>query len=123
MCPAALADLISFGLGSEIKFYLTTRKYGADDLTIAQNLMAWMHAHGRGAYVDAYLGMLEKVAEHRGLENGKGRHAYIGYQCTEKGELVVKSYISSKLYYRARYAVVGNGHAGKPHEPAISSPR
>jgi len=97
----------------EVKFYLTTRKYGADDLTIARNLMAWMHAHGRGAYADAYLGMLEKLAEHRGLENGKAMHAYISYQCTEKGEPGVDSYISPDLYHIARYAVVGNGHAGE----------
>lgn len=69
----------------EVKFYLTTRKYGADGLTIARNLMAWLHAHGRGAYADAYLGILEKLAEHRGLKNGKGLQAYISYQCTEKG--------------------------------------
>lgn len=97
----------------EVKFYLTTRKYGSDDLTIARNLVAWMHAHGRGAYADAYLGMLERLSEHRGLENGKGMHAYISYQCTEKGEPDIKSYISPELYHRARYAVVGNGHAGK----------
>ena len=90
----------------EVKFYLTTRKYGADDLTIARNLMAWLHAHGRGAYADAYLSMLEKLAEHRGLENGKGLHAYISYQCTEKGEPDVKSYISPELYHRARYTAV-----------------
>lgn len=76
--------------------------------------MAWMHAHGRGAYADAYLGMLEKLAERRGLENGKGMHAYISYQCTEMGEPDIKSYISPELYHRARYAVVENGRGGKP---------
>lgn len=90
----------------KVKFYLTTRKYGADDLTIARNLVAWLHGHGRGAYADAYLGMLEKLAEHRGLENEKGLHAYISYQCTEKGEPDIKSYISPELYHRARYAAV-----------------
>lgn len=59
--------------------------------------MAWLEAHGRGAYADAYLGILEKLVKHRGLENGKGLHAYISYQCTEKGETDVKSYTSPKL--------------------------
>ena len=90
----------------EVKFYLTTRKYGSEDLTIARNLMAWLRAHSRGAYADAYLGMLEKLAGHKGLENGKGMHAYSSYQCTEKGEPDVKSYISPELYHKARYAAV-----------------
>ncbi|RYO86223.1 hypothetical protein DL766_008931 [Monosporascus sp. MC13-8B] len=90
----------------DVKFYLTTRKYGADDTTIVRNLVAWIYAHGCGAYCDAYLGMLEKLAKHRGLKNGKGMHAYINYQCTEKGEPDVKSYISPELYHRARYAAV-----------------
>ena len=106
----------------EVKFYLNTRKYRADDLTIAQNLVAWLHAHGRGAYADACLGMLEKLAEHRGLENGKGLHAYISYQCTEKGEPDIKSYISPELYHRARYAAVWIGYAGETHHRATSNP-
>ncbi|KAA8646569.1 uncharacterized protein ATNIH1004_008002 [Aspergillus tanneri] len=63
----------------EVKYYLTTRKYGADDLTIARNLMARMHAHSRGTHYDAYLAMLGRLAKHRDLENGKGMHAYISY--------------------------------------------
>lgn len=47
-----------------------------------------------------------------GLENGKGMHAYICYQCTDKGVPDVKSYFSSELYHRARYAAVLDGHAG-----------
>ncbi|RYP41978.1 hypothetical protein DL767_000609 [Monosporascus sp. MG133] len=74
----------------------------ADDLTIARYLVAWMHAQGRGAYYDAYLGVLEKLPEHRGPENEKGMHAYISYQCTQKGEPDAKSYIFSELYHRAR---------------------
>ena len=68
--------------------------------------MAWLHAQSRGAYADAYLGILEKLTEHRELENGKDLHAYISYPCTEKGEPDVKSYISLELYHRARYAAV-----------------
>ena len=53
----------------EVKFDLITRKYGAENLTIARNLVVWLRAHGRGAYADAYLGMLDKPAEHRDFEN------------------------------------------------------
>lgn len=87
----------------EVKFHMTTRKYGTDDLTIARNLVEWMKAHGRGAWTDAYMGMMEKLAVHRGLENGKGMHVYISYQCTETGEPDVKSYISPELYHKGRY--------------------
>lgn len=87
----------------EVKFYLTTRKYGADDLTIARNLMSWMQAHGRGEHCASYIWMLERLAAHRGLENGKGMHAYISYQCSKKGEPDIKSYISPELYHKARY--------------------
>ncbi|KAI9677128.1 MAG: hypothetical protein M1822_008237 [Bathelium mastoideum] len=89
----------------DVKFYLTTRKYGADDLTIARNLTEWMSAHQRGNYAGAYMGMLERLAAHRGLENGKGMHAYISYQCSTDGEEPdIKSYISPELYHKARYA-------------------
>lgn len=47
----------------QVKFFLTTPKYGADDLTIARNLMAWMDEQGRGTYCDAYIGMLKRLAE------------------------------------------------------------
>ncbi|KAL9095873.1 MAG: hypothetical protein Q9165_001870 [Trypethelium subeluteriae] len=87
----------------DVKFYLPTRKWGADDLTIARNLTAWMRAHGRGAYADQYMGMLEKLAVHRGLENGKGLHAYISYQCVARGEPDIKSYIAPELFHKARY--------------------
>ncbi|EER38497.1 dimethylallyl tryptophan synthase GliD1 [Histoplasma capsulatum H143] len=87
----------------QVKFYLTTRKYGADDLTIARNLMAWMDEQGRGTNCDAYIGMLKRLAEHRGLENGKGMHGYISYQCSQKGEPDIKSYISPELYCKAGY--------------------
>ncbi|KAK1454240.1 aromatic prenyltransferase [Colletotrichum cuscutae] len=87
----------------DVKFYLPTRKYGPDDLTIARNLVAWLRERGRGAYCNEYLAMLEKLAVHRGLENGKGMHAYISYQCTDKGEPDIKSYISPELYHKARY--------------------
>ncbi|KAK1957516.1 aromatic prenyltransferase [Colletotrichum sublineola] len=88
----------------DVKFYLPTRKYGADDLTIARNLVAWLRERGRDAYCNRYLDMLDKLAVHRGLENGKGMHAYISYQCTEKGEPDIKSYISPELYHKARYS-------------------
>ncbi|KAJ5176142.1 aromatic prenyltransferase [Penicillium canariense] len=40
-----------------------------------------------------------RLAEHRGLENGKGMHAYISYQCSQKGELDIKK----ARYVEARY--------------------
>lgn len=89
----------------DVKIYVKTRKLGPDDRAIAHNLVGWMREHGRGAYCEQYLGMLDRLAEHRGLENGKGMHAYISYQCTGKGEPDVKSYISPEVCHKARYSV------------------
>lgn len=87
----------------KMKFYNPVRKYGPDDRGIAENLMSWMKARGRGVYAAGYLRMLESVAEHRGLENGKGLHTYISYMFSKKGEPDVKSYICPEAYHPARF--------------------
>ncbi|KAI1503388.1 dimethylallyl tryptophan synthase GliD1, partial [Biscogniauxia marginata] len=86
-----------------IKFYNPTRRYGPDDLAIAKGLMNWLKARGRGAYCDNYLRMMESVAEHRGLENGKGMHTYISYMFDKNGEPDIKSYIGPEAYHPARF--------------------
>lgn len=88
----------------DVKFYLPTRKYGSDDLSIAQSLVDWMGKRGRGAYAAEYIRMLDSLAEHRGLNMGKGMHTYISYQLTSKGEPDVKSYLCPEIYHPARYS-------------------
>jgi len=88
----------------EIKFYLPVRRYGPDDLSIARNLMEWMAAHDRGTFCDKYLSMLESVAEHRGLGDGKGLHTYLSYQFNKKGgDPDIKSYFGPEAYHPARF--------------------
>lgn len=87
----------------DVKLYLPTRRYGPDDLAISHRLVDWMKARGRGAYSDRYLTMMESVAEHRGLENGKGIHSYISYQFKENGEADIKSYFTPETYHPARF--------------------
>ena len=107
----------------EVKFYLTTRKYGADDLTIARNLMAWLHAHGRGAYADTYLGMLEKLAEHRGLENGKGIMLTSATNVPRRENqtsscIFLPSYTTERDMLQSEKAMLGN-----PHDWLTTNPR
>jgi DMATS type aromatic prenyltransferase len=92
----------------DVKFYLPTRRYGPDDLTISQRMVEWMKARGRGDYGDAYLRMMEAVAEHRGLENGKGLHSYISYQFGKGGGVPdIKSYLTPETYHPARFPESG----------------
>ncbi|KAI5868213.1 aromatic prenyltransferase [Durotheca rogersii] len=87
----------------DVKFYLPTRRYGPDDLAIAHRTIEWMKARGRGAYADQYLQMMEAVAEHRGLENGKGLHSFISYQVNRNGEPDIKTYFTSETYHPTRF--------------------
>lgn len=61
----------------DVKFYLPTQRFGADDITIAHRLIDWMKTRGRGDYGDRYLGVVHALAEHRDLGTGKGLHSYI----------------------------------------------
>lgn len=65
--------------------------------------MAWLRERGRGAYADAYLAALEKIASHRGLADGKGIQTHIGFQTTEEGEIGIQSYIAPEAFHKARY--------------------
>ncbi|KAI1169931.1 aromatic prenyltransferase [Nemania sp. FL0916] len=87
----------------DVKFYLPTRSFGPDDLTLCHRLMQWMSTHGRGAYCDNYLAMMKVIGEHRGLENGKGIHSFISYQANACGEADIKSYFTPEVYHPARY--------------------
>jgi DMATS type aromatic prenyltransferase len=90
----------------EIKFYNPTRRYGPDDLSIARGLVSWLKARGRDTYCDGYLRMLESLAEHRGLENGKGMHTYLSYMFSKNGEPDIKSYLCPEAYHPARLASI-----------------
>ncbi|KAI1288308.1 aromatic prenyltransferase [Xylaria venustula] len=87
----------------DVKFYLPTRRYGPDDLTISLRLMDWMRARGRGSYCQDYLRMMKRVGEHRGLENGKGIHSFISYQVIRGSEPDIKSYFTPETYHPARF--------------------
>lgn len=56
----------------DIKFYLPTRRYGKDDLSIARGLTKWMGDRGRGQYKEGYMRVLESLASHRTLEEKGG---------------------------------------------------
>ncbi|KAI8933233.1 hypothetical protein NX059_009866 [Plenodomus lindquistii] len=104
-CFVYFFDIAPHNSEVDIKFYLPTRRYGPDDRQIAKRLVEWMESRGRGAWCDRYLHMLERLAEHRGLENGKGLHSYISYQVGKGPEPDIKSYLTPETYHPARYAL------------------
>ncbi|KAK3936140.1 tryptophan dimethylallyltransferase-domain-containing protein [Diplogelasinospora grovesii] len=90
-----------------IKFYTPVRRYGRDDLSLVKATTAWMERHGRGAYCERYLSMLQGLASHRRLDEGKGLQTYVS--CLFKkgrdgvpGELDITSYIGPEAFDPAR---------------------
>ena len=81
----------------DIKFYLPTRRYGKDDLSIAQGLTKWMGDRGRGQYKEGYMRVLESLASHRTLEERVGLQTYISC-CFQKGTLSMTSYMNPEIF-------------------------
>ncbi|KAH6658481.1 dimethylallyl tryptophan synthase GliD1 [Truncatella angustata] len=85
----------------EIKLYIPTQSYGPDDLSIARALIAWMDAQERGSYCEAYLTALQRLAEHRRLEDDKTLHTFVS--CAfKKGEIDVTSYLGAEAFHPGR---------------------
>lgn len=75
-----------------VKCYLPTRYRGEDDRTLAHSLTKWMTAHGRGQYCQQYLSMLERLCQHRRLEDGKDMQYWL--TClVGKDDLEITSYM------------------------------
>ena len=86
----------------DIKFYTPVRRYGRDDMSLAKATVAWMEAHGRGAYSERYLSMLHALAQHRKLDEGKGLQTYVSCLFKRNGELDITSYIGPEAFDPAR---------------------
>ncbi|KAL2787217.1 aromatic prenyltransferase [Aspergillus keveii] len=77
----------------QIKLYNPVRRYGPNDRALAEGLTKWMASHGRGEYCGRYISVLEDLAQHRRLEDGKGRQVYVSCAFKAGGELDVTSYL------------------------------
>ncbi|KAF2133643.1 dimethylallyl tryptophan synthase GliD1 [Dothidotthia symphoricarpi CBS 119687] len=85
----------------EIKLFVPTRYYGRDDLALGSALTQWMEVNGRGAYCAKYLTMLESLAGHRRLDEGKGLQTYVS--CLfKKGELDITTYLGAEAFHKGR---------------------
>jgi len=80
----------------DIKFYTPVRGYGPNDRELAENLIDWMEARGRGNYAREYPKVLEHLNQHRRLEDGKGAHIYISALIKKDGELDITSYLGAE---------------------------
>ena len=87
----------------DIKFYLPTRRYGKDDLSIAEGLMKWMDDRGRGQYKEGYMRVLESLASHRTLEERVGLQTYVSC-CFQKGTLSMTTYMNPEVFDAQRVA-------------------
>ena len=87
----------------DIKFYLPTRRYGKNDLSIAQGLTQWLKARGRGQFTENYMRVLESLAKHRILEERVGLQTYISC-CFQKGSLSMTTYLSPEAFDPQRLA-------------------
>lgn len=85
----------------EIKLFVPTRYYGRDDLALGHAITQWMEANERGSHCQRYLGMLESLAGHRRLDEGKGLQTYVS--CLfRKGELDITTYLGAEAFHRGR---------------------
>lgn len=92
----------------EVKFFTPSRRYGPNDLQMAQGITKWMADHGRGQYCDQFLGSLKKLASHRQLDKGKGIQTFIAVLIKPNGELDVTSYIGPEAWHENRLRSVRN---------------
>ncbi|RYP12516.1 hypothetical protein DL765_007278 [Monosporascus sp. GIB2] len=101
----------------DVKLYIPTRHVGPDDLSIARALVAWLEQRGRAAYGQQYMNMLEGVAQHRRLDQGKGIQTYIGVLFKKNGELDITSYLGPEAFDPTRMA---GARKGLPKAPRYS---
>ncbi|RAQ99353.1 Aromatic prenyltransferase, DMATS type [Stemphylium lycopersici] len=85
----------------EIKLFVPTRYYGRNDRALGRALTQWMEANGRGSHCQRYLDMLESLAGHRRLDEGKGLQTYVS--CLfKKGELDITTYLGAEAFHPGR---------------------
>lgn len=85
----------------DVKVYIPVCHYGVNDKAIANALIVWMKANGRGQYVDAYLNSLDAIITHRDLEESRGAHMWVSMM-VKGGKLQVTSYIAPEGHHPKR---------------------
>lgn len=86
----------------DVMIYIPTRHIGPDDLSVTQGLVHRLQAHGRSEHCDNYLNLLEGLAEHRRLDEGKGLQTYIGLMVKKNGDLDITSCLGAEAFDPAR---------------------
>lgn len=86
----------------DIKFYTPVRRYARNDMDLAKGIVGWMEAHGRHEYTQRYMQMLEKIAQHRRLDEDHGLQTYISCLFKGNGELDITTYLAPEAFHRRR---------------------
>ncbi|KAI5866009.1 dimethylallyl tryptophan synthase GliD1 [Durotheca rogersii] len=107
-------DMAPTSARPDVKLYVPTRHVGPDDLSVARALIAWLEKRGRAAYGQQYMNMLEGMAAHRRLDQGKGLQTYIGIMFKKNGDLDVTSYLGAEAFDPMRVASAIRGPARPP---------
>lgn len=87
----------------KIKLFVPTRYYGGNDPVLGRPLTGWMEANGRGSPCNGYPGMLESLAGHLTLDQGKGLQTYVSCLFKE-GELDIATYLGAEAFHPGRLA-------------------
>ncbi|KAK7963526.1 hypothetical protein PG988_010500 [Apiospora saccharicola] len=85
----------------EVKIYIQLRPNGRDDASIAEGLVGWLKAHGRGRYCDGFLRVLAELAQHRRLDEATGIQTFLACQF-KNGELDLTSYLGPEAFHPGR---------------------
>ncbi|KAL2862514.1 aromatic prenyltransferase [Aspergillus lucknowensis] len=78
----------------DIKFYVPIRNGQMDDRAVAEGLTRWMRERGRGRYCDAYIRVLEGLAQGRDLGECRGLHTHVCAMIRADGEFDITSYLA-----------------------------
>lgn len=87
------------------KVYIPAKHYGVNDLEVARGLSGFLKARGNVFANDDYLEGVQKVFNHRGLDQGRGIQTYISCAFAASS-LTVTSYVNPQIYQDRRFATI-----------------
>ncbi|KAL3477607.1 aromatic prenyltransferase [Aspergillus californicus] len=87
----------------DIKIYIPIRRYGGSDEVLVKALNEWMSTHGRSQYTEGFKALLESIAQHRGLDEGKGIQTFVSCLFKKSGELDITTYIGPEALHHLRF--------------------
>ncbi|CAF9943402.1 MAG: hypothetical protein ALECFALPRED_000295 [Alectoria fallacina] len=85
------------------KLYIPVKHYAKDDAAGATGLVTFLQMQGEASYSKSFWKVLESIATHRSLDEGKGVQTYLSAQTRSDGGLSLTSYLGPEIYHSARW--------------------